>query len=314
MSDKSGIQWCDATWTVVTGCTKISPACAYCYIQNTPPFRKEGRRFEKGHIPVRLHPERLDWPLKWRKPRRIFVTSLGDLFHEDIDDKFISKVFAMMDLTRQHTYQVLTKRADRMRELLNDENFQFHVGWFKSQAVREFGLSEVEIHPWPLRNVWLGVSVENQCMADERIPLLLQTPAAVRFLSCEPLLGLLDLRRICRDERNVLGWNALSGDIACDSITTQRIDWVIAGGESGGPEQRRLVEQRSECVSYDRMDGSRYQQIWKPKPQALEWARSLRDQCVAAGVPFFFKQWGGPTPKSGGRLLDGRTWDEFPAK
>jgi protein gp37 len=176
---------------------------------------------------------------------------------------------------------------------------------------------------WPLPNVWLGVTVENQRFADERIPLLLETPAALRFLSCEPLLGPLDLRR----------WLGLRGVYEMEQLKPALIDWVIAGGESAGPAGRALVER---CVAHDcrrledgvyciavvmDSDGNINNAIpcyacqgtgYRPKPEALAWVRSLRDQCQAAGVPFFFKQWGGPRPTSGGRLLDGRTWDEMP--
>jgi protein gp37 len=284
VGDKSGIEWTEATWNPVTGCTKVSPACANCYIARTPPFRMHGRQFVKGHIPLEFHENRLDQPLRWRKPRRIFVNSLSDLFHEDVPDLFIDRVFAVMALCRQHTFQVLTKRPARMRGYFDrpGKHADVAVEVFKRFTV----LREAERHsravPWPLPNVWLGVSVENQHFADERIPLLLQTPAAVRFLSCEPLLGPIDLAltrlRVCRNEDPPL-------------------DWVIAGGESG--------------------HGAR--------PMYPEWARAIRDQCVAAGVPFFFKQWGEWRPvaprslnivqvgkKAAGRLLDGQEWNQMP--
>jgi protein gp37 len=253
---------------------------------------------------------------------------MGDLFHEAVDEKFIAKVFAIMDLARQHIYCILTKRPGRAFQLLTDEDFQFHVGWFQSQVVREFGLPKPEqVGPWPLRNVWLGVSVENQEAADERIPLLLQTPAAVRFISAEPLLGPVDLELYLpyhnhplKDEWHRNGYHIRRLNIG---ITEGTLDWIICGGETG--------------------PGAR--------PMHPDWARILRDQAVTAGIPFFFKSWGewvpyrdnGPLPpecsyvsydgqirpgdaedldtdacmgrvgkKRAGRLLDGRTWDEYP--
>jgi protein gp37 len=278
MGDKSAIEWTDATWSPVTGCTKTSPACASCYIERTVPFRTKGRRFVKGHIPLEFHENRIDAPLRWREPRTVFVCSTSDLFHDDVPWAFIERVFDVMQEAARHTFQVLTKRADNMRMFA--ENWAFH-------------------HGGPLPNVWLGVSVENQHFADERIPLLLQTPAAVRFLSCEPLLGkvLIDNGThsyfTCRstitedeaDEKESRGEDFY----CCDSFMEHGehyhgIDWVIAGGESG-PNVR---------------------------PSNPDWFRSLRDQCVAVGVPFFFKQWGGRTSKSGGRLLDGVEWNQLP--
>lgn len=175
MSDHSAIQWTDATWNPTTGCTKVSPGCANCYITRTPPFRIAGRRFDRsGTTGVELHPDRLDAPLSWRKPRRVFVNSLSDLFHESIDFAFIDRVFDVMARTPQHTYQILTKRAERMRD----------YSWLPSFVV--------------LPHVWMGASVENRRWRS-RIEILRQTRTAVRFLSCEPLLedlGDLDLREI----------------------------------------------------------------------------------------------------------------------
>jgi protein gp37 len=282
MSDHSAIEWTDATWNPVTGCTKVSPACAHCYIERTPAFRINGRRFVKGATDVRLHDDRLDQPLKWRKPRRVFVNSLSDLFHNEVSDQFISLVFAAMALSPQHTFQVLTKRPQRMcaylQEMTSDPD-AYCFAWAREYFDTERTLREI----WPLPNVWLGVSVENQHFADERIPLLLQTPAAVRFISAEPLLGPLDLR-------NLRGgtFDAITGCVDRERLNvwdkTARLDWVICGGESGP----------------------------KVRPTDPEWVRVIREECSAAGVPFFFKQWGGRTSKTGGRLLDGRTWDEFP--
>jgi len=188
-----------------------------------------------GKSTIRMHPERLGIPNSWRTSKMIFVNSMSDLFHEEVPLSFISKVFSEMEKAGHHTFQILTKRHLRLAEL-------------------------AKYLPWP-SNVWMGVSVENQYWADRRVPVLKEVPAAVRFLSCEPLLKLLDLRP------------HLDG-----------INWVIAGGESGS----------------------------KARPMELGWVRRLRDDCQVAEVPFFFKQWGGRTPKAGGRSLDGRTHDEMP--
>src|SRR6185437_3945123 len=271
VSDKSHIEWTDATWNPATGCTKISPGCAHCYIERTPPFRVNHRRFDaKGHIPIHLHPERLTQPLHWKRPRRVFVNSLSDLFHEGIHDDFIDQVFAVMALTPQHTYQILTKRPERMRDYCESSERQNATGriadivmWIRRGRGDERPIAPLpHLAPgaiwYPLANVWLGVTCENQHFADERIPLLLQTPAAVRFVSYEPALGPVNFRW-------VNGWrDVISGKVEANGESTSRIDWVICGGESG--------------------PGAR--------PMHPEWARSVRDQCVAAGVPFFFKQWG----------------------
>ena len=259
------IEWTEATWNVVTGCTKVSPGCDNCYAERiTERFNGKGSFAE-----VKLHHDRLEAPLRWRKPRRVFVNSMSDLFHDAVPDEFIATVWAIMVLTPQHTYQILTKRHGRMRSLLNSDTFSDavidmvadHPELDRRRQLGRWPLCEWE-GDLPLPNVWLGVSVEDQKRADLRIPALLGTPAAVRFLSCEPLIGPIQL-----------------GD------WVDGIDWVIAGGESG-PGHR---------------------------PIDPDWVRSLRDQCQAARTAFFFKQWGGQTPKSGGRALDGREWSEFPA-
>lgn len=324
----TAIEWTDYTWNPVTGCTPVSEGCRNCYARRVAQ-RLRGRFGYPADDPFRvtLHPEQLEEPLKLRKPSRIFVCSMGDLFHEDVDEKFIAKVFAIMDLARQHTYLVLTKRPARMQRLLSDEDFQFHVGWFQSMAVRELGLPEPkEIGPWPLRNVWAGVSVENQPAADERIPILLQTLAAVRYVSVEPMLGLVKMDYLwlhpeCSawyTDGMIRGQHPLRG-------VAKGLDWIICGGETG--------------------PGAR--------PVHPDWVRNLRDQAIAAGVPFFFKGWGDWVPqsqadedlylggyrssgiewpespvelltednsvyhvgkKAAGRTLDGRTWDQYPMR
>lgn len=238
MSDRSSIEWTDATWNPVTGCTKVSPGCANCYAERFAERFKgvKGHPFEQG-FDLRLWPERLEQPLRWKSPRRIFVNSMSDLFHKNIPPEFITRVFDVMEKADWHTYQVLTKRSELIRDFVNSR--------YKDACVPP--------------HIWLGTSVENRSVLN-RIEHLRQTPASVRFLSFEPLL-------------ESLGHLDLSG-----------IDWVIVGGESG-PGFRAME---------------------------TEWAREIRDQCLDAGVAFFFKQWGGIRPKSGGNLLDGREWMEFP--
>jgi protein gp37 len=264
MSATTEIQWTDATWNPTTGCTKLSPGCANCYIVRTPAFRIAGRKFVKGATDLRLHADRLDTPRHWRKPRRVFVNSLSDLFHDDVPWSFIEQVFDTMQATPQHTYQVLTKRAENMR--LFAEYWAFH-------------------HDGPLPNVWLGVSVENQHFADERIPRLLQTPAAVRFISAEPLLGPLNLRV---DLRQFLpdGFIAAMADKPYDPSTlSKRLDWVIVGGESGR--------------------GAR--------PFDVSWARSIVHQCKAASVPVFVKQLGADVRDAAAERDDMGARDVWPA-
>lgn len=234
MSDRSAIEWTEASWNPATGCSKVSPGCAHCYAET---FAERWRGvpnhpYEQG-FDLKLWPQRLQIPLRWRRPRLIFVNSMSDLFHEDIPDGFIREVFDVMGQAYWHTFQVLTKRHDRLAELAPA------LTW----------------HP----NVWMGVTIENRRFV-HRADHLREVPAAVRFISAEPLLG--PLERL---------------DLA-------DIDWLIAGGESGS----------------------------KHRPIREPWVVELRDRCVAEGVAFFFKQWGGARSKSGGRLLDGQTWSEMP--
>jgi protein gp37 len=306
------IQWTDETWNCVRGCSRVSSGCGDstgggCYAERQayrfsgPGMSYEGlvRMTPKGPRwtgKVVLVEDKLNDPLRWKKPRRIFVNSMSDLFHESLSDESIDRIFAVMgncSEERGHVFQVLTKRPARMLEYMN------------TRARKAWNGPRMNRSSFPPNNIWLGVSVENQETADERVPLLMETPADVRWISAEPLLGLIDLESVPTMEGS--------------------IDWVVVGGESG--------------------PGAR--------PMHPDWARSLRDQCVAAGVPFFFKQWGewvptanvgfgdspraktmtfatgemidtygGPVPfaiemrrigkKEAGRLLDGREWNEFP--
>lgn len=279
MPGDTKIEWADATWNPVTGCTKVSAGCHHCYAEAfAERFRgMPGHPYEQG-FDLRLWPERLGIPLRWTKPRRIFVNSMSDLFHSGVPDAFIVSVFGVMAGARQHTFLILTKRPQRMRRLLNDEPFLEQIGVLGrpdplSRDQRPGPTS------WPLPNVWLGVSVESQDVA-WRIDWLARTPATVRFLSCEPLLGPLDLTPWLFPVRDVLvDQNGCFSAGPGDSL----VDWVIAGGESG--------------VGF--------------RPIDRDWVQDLRNQCVLARVPFFFKQWGGLRSRTGGRELDGRTWDEF---
>jgi protein gp37 len=281
MADKSAIEWTDATWNPTTGCDRVSPGCAHCYAldlagrlktMGAPAYQRDGDPQTSGPgFGLTLHPDRLELPLRWTKPRRIFVDSMSDLFHPEVSDAYIAEVFGVMAAADQHVFQVLTKRPERMHQLLGQRAVITHEGWqgwwwkqvmpafVEHRLVRDGGTFAEYDRQCYLRNVWLGTSVENARWTT-RIDELRSTPAAVRFLSCEPLLG-------------DLGTLDLTG-----------IDWVITGGESG-PDHR---------------------------PIDPDWVRSIRDQCQAVGVAFFHKQWGGRTPKSGGRELDGRTWDEMP--
>lgn len=238
MADGSQIEWTDATWNPVTGCTKVSPGCDRCYAERfAERFRGvPDHPFETG-FNLTLRPARLEQPLAWTRSRMIFVNSMSDLFHKEVPVAFIDRVFDTMEAARWHQFQLLTKRSSLMRDYLR--------GRYADRV--------------PPRHIWVGVSVEDRKRAS-RIRHLRQAPAGIRFLSIEPLIG-------------PAGALDLSG-----------IDWVILGGESG--PGARLLEPH--------------------------WARDVRDQCVAAGVPFFFKQWGGLRPKQNGRDLDGREWNEFP--
>lgn len=264
MSGRTAIEWTDTTWNPVTGCDKVSPGCDHCYAEGIARRFAGGPGFPNG-FDVTLRPERLGDPLKWRKPRRVFVNSMSDLFHAAIPDRFIAQVWAIMAATPQHTYQVLTKRHGRMRTLLSSLDFDLAVAeeWTKLGTTAG-SVREDHTPPYPLPNVWLGVSAENQKWADVRIPVLLDTAAACRFVSAEPLLGPIDLNAI-PDAR--LDWPP------CEDVDTGDrggIDWLIVGGESG-PGARAMHP---------------------------DWARRLRDQCTTYGTAFHFKQWGewGPAP------------------
>ncbi len=239
MSDHSKIEWTDTTWNPMRGCTKISPGCAHCYAETfAERFRGvPGHPYEQG-FDLRLVPDKLGEPLRWATPRRIFVNSMSDLFHEGVSDEYIESVVRVMVAANWHMYQVLTKRSERMLSLLRGR-----LGWVRDE-----------------RHIWWGVSVENRKHGLPRVRHLQAAPVTIRFLSIEPLID--DVGR----------------------LPLRGIHWVIVGGESG--------------------PGAR--------PMQQTWVRDIRSQCRAAGVPFFFKQWGGVQKGKAGRKLDGRTYDEFP--
>ena len=308
MADVTHIEWTDATWNPITGCSIVSPGCTNCYAMRLAGTRlkyipsRNGLTVDSKAGPVwngevRLNEQWLDQPLRWKRPRRIFVCAHGDLFAENVPDEWIDKVFAVMALAPQHTFQVLTKRAARMRQYINSNETRLRVlgdgvadafdaagipwngnwGDRHSQAIASATI-------WPLPNVWLGVSAEDQTRADERVPELLATPAAIRFVSAEPLLAPIQFDDFCNGHKFI---DALRGNWWHDdpdgpnpiSRGHEKIDWIIVGGESG--------------------PGAR--------PMHPDWARSIRDQCAGARTAFFFKQWGAYLP--GGQMMaDGRLW------
>jgi protein gp37 len=297
MADGTKIEWADATVNAINGCSVTSPGCTHCYAMKLAGTRmrdhptRQGLTIESKAGPVwngevRLHKPALLQPLSWTKPRRIFWNAHGDTFHPNVPWEWTAKVMAAAFLSPQHIHMILTKRADRMNawfDTLATEGYAEDFSAIIEDLAESAGI-ECDYPEWtlPLDNVWLGVSVEDQTRADERIPDLLDTPAAVRFLSCEPLLGPVDLTdltlRVRPEEEpsGLAGLDALTG-VHWDAHDTivgiygnpdPRIDWVIAGGESG--------------------PGAR--------PMHPDWARSLRDQCADADVPFHFKQWGNWAP------------------
>lgn len=303
----SKIEWTDRTWNPLAGCSIVSKACDNCYAMKMA-FRLEHmgqekykgttRKTESGRIiwtgNINSDDKALLEPLKWKKPHRVFVNSMSDMFHEKVPFQFIDKVFAVMALTPHITYQILTKRPERMKEYLNQifkkEGNYLPVYWQKAAASFGQTLNWNNIK-FPLPNVWLGTSVENQKAANERIPHLLKCPAAVRFLSCEPLLGPIQLRgtnwgKILEANSEDSFADFLGGrqlvqkeNGSFSAMWIGKIHWVIVGGESG--------------------PGAR--------PMHPDWVRSLRDQCQAAGVPFFFKQWGAWLPMD--HLVENQYWD-----
>jgi protein gp37 len=275
MADKTGIEWTDATWNPLRGCTAVSPGCDHCYAASVAlrfsgqgqPYEGLAVKGEDGHPQwtgeIMLVPAHLTDPLRWQRPRKIFVNSMSDLFHPSVPIGYIDQVFVVMAKAQRHTFQILTKRPQIMANYLNDPATPERIA--KAGDVLErmhlYGKEgDHRLAPWPLPNVWCGTSVEDQ-RATSRVKALVRCPAAVRFLSCEPLIGPVDLSPYLSD-----------------------LHWVISGGESG-----------------------RYH-----RPLDLDWVRTIRDQCLGAGIAYYHKQHGGLTPKSQGKELDGQEWCQFP--
>ena len=337
-----GITWTEETWNPIRGCTRVSEGCRFCYAERQAarfsgpgqPYEGLVRQTSQGPLwtgKIRLVEEHLNDPLRWQKPRRVFVNSMSDLFHEGLGAEDIAGIFGVMALAWRHQFQVLTKRPQRMQTLLSGYYFPRFLQNTVSNPNNQFAKRPSDLPVWPLPNVWLGTSIEDQATADERIPLLLQTPAAVRWISAEPLLGPVDLSAFITPPPG--RWITLEDGADVFDSSGPGLNWVVVGGESG--------------------PGAR--------PMHPQWARDLREQCQQAGVPFHFKQWGEWAPmegepllndplalllgsdgmkrgiadgsltnalgkrdgnldtwmrrvgkKAAGRLLDGRTWDEFP--
>lgn len=308
---KSKIEWTQHTWNPITGCTKISAGCQNCYAENI------AKRFGgKDGFKVALHPEKLVMPLSRKKPTTYFVCSMGDLFHDDVPFDFIDEIFVTIALTPHHTYQILTKRPDRMREYFSsfDLTKLEKIAQIMLMRNKECGSYQNILWPskeeapklnnFPLENVWLGVTAENQKEANHRIPILLSTPAALRFVSIEPMLEAINLEMIIdakSNDRFRTVYSALSGKKTLWDTTNllaegkiEKLDWVICGGESG---------QRARSLN-------------------PLWIKNLQEQCSQAKVPFFFKQWGEFTCKDGemfrvgkkqaGYFIDGKEYREMP--
>jgi len=355
MGQKTGIEWTESTWNPIRGCSRVSKGCRNCYAETVANrFKGPGEPYEgliaKGgqwNGEVKLIEHKLDEPCRWSKPRMIFVNSMSDLFHPAVPFETIAGIFGIMAAASWHTFQVLTKRPERAVEFFDwledhpdrsDFDTRRLQSTYPGAAWQPFLLAQAaaDLLPnqgtglrvdlkgdWPLPNLWLGVSVEDQATADERIPLLLETPAAVRWISAEPLLGPIILDDyLFRGDHSLRETDPMAAAMLAESVADGHgwirpaIDWVVVGGESG-PSAR---------------------------PMHPEWARYLRDRCQAAEVPFLFKQWGefAPSPDGGlpddlpesaghyfeephppgktwrfgkkrsGRTLDGRTWDEYP--
>ncbi len=263
MAQTSSIEWTDTTWNPSTGCSKVSTGCKNCYAETMAARlqRMGSSRYDNG-FDFTMHWDKIEEPLSWRKPRKVFVNSMSDLFHENSTLEFVRAIFDVMQQTPRHRFQVLTKRPDKMATWLT-----------QLQQSGDYT---------PASHIWLGTSIENNLVV-ERAEHLRETPAVVRFLSCEPLLGPLD------------------------HLELAGLDWVIVGGESGTHLWDERAQKRRGLVEY--LDGS-----WVPREARSKWVEDLRDRCVSHDIPFFFKQWGGATSKAGGRSLQGREWSEYPAQ
>lgn len=295
MTAKTTIEWTNKTWVPITGCTRVSSGCDFCYAAKmTEKFGNQGFAnykglYGNGHFngKVRIIEDRIHEPLKWVKPQKVFLTSMSDLFHKEVPDETLYRIFAVMSLCQDFTFQILTKRHVRMNQFLNGcptheieqhreaiFNSNIKVAKKRTKKLAFFGAQDWD---WPLPNVWVGVSVENSERADERIPALLESKASVRFISAEPLLGGMLIESYLRKKPKIYDMGYHSWD--------RGLDWVIAGSESG--------------------QGAR--------PMNEDWIRSLRDQCVENDVRFFYKQKLDPNgSKISTPALDGKRWTQFP--
>jgi protein gp37 len=253
------IRWTELTWNPASGCKKITAGCKHCYAETLAENKRGTPAFPNG-FDLTIRPHKLNEPYRVREPSLVFVNSMSDLFWEEITDEYRDRVLDVIEDTPQHQYQVLTKRHENMLRYSRRRRLP--------------------------KNFWAGVTVEDQACAELRIPVLLQVEAAVRFLSIEPALSLIDLGPFLK---------ASPGGLS----------WVIYGGESGSHLSDPAVAEKRALVR--KVDGS-----WTPREDRAPWPRAVRDACVAAKVPFFFKQWGGPRPTSGGKLLDGKAWEQYP--
>ncbi|TQV85221.1 phage Gp37/Gp68 family protein [Exilibacterium tricleocarpae] len=284
MADKTGIEWTDTTWNPIRGCSRVSEGCRNCYAETVANrFKRSGQPYHgliaKGgqwNGEVKLVDYKLEDPLHWIKPRRVFVNSMSDLFHEKVPEDYIWNVFAVMALTPRHTFQILTKRPERMLKFMQHLNSSpDYLGDVAAQYVEYDKIPEHK--HWPPRNIWLGVSVEDQLTADYRIALLMESPAAVRWVSIEPMIGGVNLKKI-----------AVGGGYV-DALIGARpawhpLDWVVVGGESGH----------------------------NARPMQADWVRNIRDQCADTKTAFFFKQWGAWAPNwyndDNGNMIPGSEW------
>lgn len=324
MSDRTGIEWTDATWNPVTGCSEVSAGCDHCYAKTfAERWRGTPSHYFENGFDVQLRPDKLDQPLRWRKPRRIFVNSMSDLFHDDVPDHYIARVFSVMACTSRHTFQVLTKRHARMRALLSSESFRAAVhahvrdNWSPEAAL------QVWTQGWPLPNCWIGVSAEDQRWADIRIPALLDTPAAVRFVSAEPLINHIDL--------------ASKGYLSPDEFDRPGLDWVIVGGESGRgarpmhPNWARSLRDQCQNAGVAFLFKQRGEWTWNEEGNFRLPTKPYSDRVAVMhgagmtamtksndfnpferGHPYWMTRIERVGKHRAGRELDGRTWDEYP--
>lgn len=347
--NRTKIEWAEVTWNPVTGCTPVSPGCEHCYARRMA-TRFRGRFGYPADNPFRvtLHEDRVEEPLRWRRPQMVFVCSMGDLFHPEVPDQFIARVFGTMRYASHHTFMVLTKRPERMAAWFSQIWERPGEGYKRFGHERRPGGIEgyivAEADRWPLPNVWVGVTVENQEMANRRIPILLQVPAAARFVSAEPLLGPVDLSEWIKEVR----YCERHGQLCDEGVTWDNNGQLLCKYCKSPVERFRLLN--LVIVGGETGPGAR--------PMHPEWVRNIRDQCDAAGVAFFFKQWGEWMPHDGcwdephqkiimapdgeirepyhgwgldqrecgwefmvrvgkkhaGRLLDSREWDEMPSQ